>query len=191
MKVYCSYPVAPWNPQRGDQITPFFKLRDYQQCMGNVFQDMIVFVGMLKNISDFTSLTTYNYYALLENWIKKHKRNVYDSADHAEHFNELMRANKIELRIVKKNGNKDELCNYFKNGHYPCGLGTKLTKSGHIIRGLGILELDNGKKLLEVSDPYGIGPSYRDPNGHQKHYDLDDLFTIGVPTILYLEDVKR
>lgn len=191
MKIYCSYPIAPWNPQRGDQITPFFYLRDYQQCMGNVFQDMIVFVGMLKNIPDFVNLTTYNYYALLEDYIIKHKGNVYDSADHAEHFNTLMRANKIELRLVKKAGNKDELCNYFKNGHYPCGLGTKLTKSGHIIRGLGILELDNGKKLLEVSDPYGIGPSYRDPNGHQIHYDLDDLFTIGVPTILYLEDVKR
>lgn len=190
MKIYCSYPVAPWNPQRGDQITPYFELRDYQQCMGNVFQDMIVFVGMLKNIPDFVNLTTYNYYTLLETWIRINKLNVYDSADHARHFNELMHANKIELRIVKKNGNKDELCNYFKNGHYPCGLGTKLTKSGHIIRGLGILELDNGKKLLEVSDPYGIGPSYRDPNGHQIHYDLDDLFTIGVPTILYLEEVK-
>lgn len=190
MIVYCSYPIAPWNPQRGDQITPFFKLRDYQQCMGNVFQDFIVYVGMLKNIPDFVNLTTYNYYTLLETWIRINKLNVYNSADHARHFNELMRANKIELRLVKKIGNKDELCNYFKNGHYPCGLGTKLTKSGHIIRGLGILELDNGNKLLEVSDPYGIGPSYKDPNGHQIHYDLDDLFTIGVPTILYLEDVK-
>lgn len=114
MKVYCSYPVAPWNPQRGDQITPFFKLRDYQQCMGNVFQDMIVFVGMLKKISDFTSLTTYNYYALLENWIKKHKRNVYDSSDHAEHFNELMRANKIELRIVKKTETKTNFATTLK-----------------------------------------------------------------------------
>ncbi|EKR98618.1 hypothetical protein LEP1GSC125_1851 [Leptospira mayottensis 200901122] len=158
--------------------------------MGNVFQDMIVFVGMLKNIPDFVNLTTYNYYTLLETWIRINKLNVYDSADHARHFNELMRANRIELRLVKKPGNKDELCNYFKNGHYPCGLGTKLTKSGHIIRGLGILELDNGKKLLEVSDPYGIGPSYRDPDGHKIHYDLDDLFKIGVPTIIYLEDVK-
>ncbi|EMO79340.1 hypothetical protein LEP1GSC126_2888 [Leptospira kirschneri str. 200801774] len=190
MKVYCSYPIAPWNPQRGDQITPYFELRDYQQCMGNVFQDMIVFVGMLKNIPDFVNLTTYNYYTLLETWIRINKLNVYDSADHARHFNELMCANKIELRLVKKTGNKDELCNYFKNGHYPCGLGTKLTRSGHIIRGLGILELDNGKKLLEVSDPYGIGPSYRDPNGHQIHYDLDDLFTIGVPTTFYMEIEK-
>ncbi|EMO00833.1 hypothetical protein LEP1GSC112_0238 [Leptospira interrogans serovar Pomona str. UT364] len=114
MKVYCTYPIAFWNPQRKDQITPRFLLKDYQQCMGNVFQDFIVYVGMLKNIPDFVNLTTYNYYALLEDFIIKHKGNVYDSSDHAEHFNELMRANKIELRIVKKTETKTNFATTLK-----------------------------------------------------------------------------
>ncbi|EKT88091.1 hypothetical protein [Leptospira santarosai] len=190
MKIHLSHPVAPWNPQRGDQVTPRLKLKDNQQCMGNVFQDFFVYVGMLKNIPDFANLTTYNYYALLEDWIIRHKGNVYDSANHAEHFNELMCANNVALRVVKKPGNKDELCHYFENGPYPCGLGTKLTHKGHIIRGLGILEFSDGKRMLEASDPFGFGPRYLEPNGHKIHYDLDWLFELGVPTILYLEDVK-
>ncbi|EKN89880.1 hypothetical protein LEP1GSC034_1018 [Leptospira interrogans str. 2003000735] len=184
---HLSYPVAPWNPQRGDQVTPKFGLHDYQQCMGNVFQDMIVFVGMRENISGFTSLTTYNYYALLESWISKHKRNIYDSADHAEHFNELMKANNLPYRIRKKKGNKEELCQYFENHSYPCGLGTFLTRKGHIIRGIGIVETSDGKKYLKASDPYGVGPRYIDPYGHLINYDLDELFTMGVPSIFYLE----
>ncbi|WP_061235745.1 hypothetical protein [Leptospira weilii] len=187
---HLSNPIAPWNPQRGDQVTPLFGLQDYQQCMGNVFQDMIVFVGMRENNSDFTSLTTYNYYALLENWIKKNKRNVYDSADHAEHFNELMKSNGLPYRIRKKKGNKEELCKYFETGSFPCGLGTYLTHKGHIIRGIGIVETSDGKKFLKASDPYGVGPRYIDPYGHLIQYDLDELFRMGVPSTFYMEIEK-
>ncbi|MBE8363457.1 hypothetical protein [Leptospira borgpetersenii] len=184
---YLSDPIAPWNPQRGDQVTPVFGLKDYQQCMGNVFQDMIVYVGMKENIPGFTSLTTYNYYALLENWIKKNKRNVYDSADHSEHFNELMKSNELPYRIRKKMGNKEELCKYFETGSFPCGLGTYLTRKGHIIRGIGIVETSDGKKYLKASDPYGYGPRYIDPYGHNINYELEELFKMGVPTIFYME----
>ncbi|WP_016759392.1 hypothetical protein [Leptospira weilii] len=190
MIAHLSHPIAPWNPQRKDPKTPRLFLEDYQQCMGNVFQDFIVYVGMLKNIPDFIRLTTYNYYALLEDFVIKNRKNVYDSADHAEHFNQLMAANGIKLRIIKKKGNKEELCKYFVTGTYPCGLGTYLTHKGHIIRGIGIIESTDGRKSLRASDPYGRGPRYIDPYGHLVDYDMDELFQMGVPTILYLEDVK-
>ncbi|EMN44721.1 hypothetical protein [Leptospira weilii] len=188
---HLSHPIAPWNPQRGDQITPRLKLRDYQQCMGNVFQDFIVYVGMLKNIPGFIRLTTFNYYVLLEDWVIQHGKNIYDSEHHAEYFNLLMQNNQIPLQIVKKQGNKEELCKYFETGFYPCGLGTRLTRKGHIIRGIGIIEMSDGTKYLRASDPYGRGPAYLDPNGHEVDYELNLLFDFGVPTILYLEDVKE
>lgn len=187
MVSFISYPIAPWNPQRRDPITPRLFLRDHQQCMGNVFQDFIIYAGMSYRIPDFVRLTTYNYYALLEDWVVRNKRNVYDSKDHAEHFNLLMDANEIPLRIVKKPGNRDELCRYFETGKYPCGLGTFLTKKGHIIRGLGIVISSEGKTYLKASDPFGVGPRYIDPYGHLIQYDLDELFSIGVPSVFYLE----
>ncbi|MCG6162262.1 hypothetical protein LFX13_18745, partial [Leptospira bandrabouensis] len=98
MIAHISYPIAPWNPQRNDQITPRLFLRDYQQCMGNVFQDFIIYMGLTYRHHDFIHLTTYNYYALLEDWVIKNGRNVYDSADHAEHFNLLMETNEIPFR---------------------------------------------------------------------------------------------
>ncbi|MCG6191793.1 hypothetical protein LFX25_00870 [Leptospira sp. FAT2] len=189
MIAHISYPIAPWNPQRNDQITPRLFLRDYQQCMGNVFQDFIIYIGLTYRIPDFIHLTTYNYYALLEDWVIKNGRNVYDSADHAEHFNLLMETNEIPFRIVKRKGNKNELCEYFENGKYPCGLGTYLTKKGHIIRGIGIVTTGDGKKFLKASDPYGVGPRYIDPYGHMIQYELDFLFDLGVPSALYLEKI--
>ncbi len=80
--------------------------------------------------------------------------------------------------MLKKKGNKEELCSYFENGNFPCGLGTYLTKKGHIIRGIGIVVNDDGKKFLKVSDPYG----------YMIQYELDVLFDLGVPTALYLEN---
>ncbi|AOP32562.1 hypothetical protein A0128_00920 [Leptospira tipperaryensis] len=186
---HISHPIAPWNPQRKDPTTPLLFLRDYQQCMGNVFQDFIVYIGLIYRIPDFIRLTTYNYYALLEDWVIKNRKNVYDSFDHAEHFNRLMNANEIPFRIVKKKGDKYELCKYFEVGNYPCGLGTFLTPKGHIIRGIGIVESSEGKKFLKASDPYGIGPRYIDPYGHMIQYDLDELFELGVPSIFYLEKI--
>ncbi|MBM9577479.1 hypothetical protein JWG45_09975 [Leptospira sp. 201903070] len=186
---YISHPIAPWNPQRKDPTTPRLFLRDYQQCMGNVFQDFIVYIGLIYRIPDFIRLTTYNYYALLEDWAIKNHKNVYDSFDHAEHFNLLMNSNEISFRIVKKKGNKEELCRYFETGNYPCGLGTYLTQKGHIIRGIGIVESSEGKKYLKVSDPFGVGPRYIDPYGHLIQYDLDELFDLGVPSIFYLEKI--
>lgn len=185
---YISHPIAPWNPQRKDPITPRLFLKDYQQCMGNIFQDFIVYIGLIYRIPDFIHLTTYNYYALFEDWAIKNKKNVYDSRDHSEYFNILMNSNNIPFKIVKKKGDKEELCSYFENGDFPCGLGTYLTKKGHIIRGIGIVINDEGKKFLKVSDPYGVGPSYLDPYGYMIQYELDVLFDLGVPTALYLEN---
>ncbi len=101
---YISHPIAPWNPQRKDHTTPRLFLKDYQQCMGNIFQDFIIYIGLIYKIPDFIYLTTYNYYALFEDWAIKNKKNVYDSGDHSEHFNILMNSNKIPFKIVKKKG---------------------------------------------------------------------------------------
>ncbi|PJZ28556.1 hypothetical protein [Leptospira kmetyi] len=186
---YISHPISPWNPQRKDQVTPRLFLKDYQQCMGNVFQDLIVYIGLIYRIPDFIHLTTYNYYALFEDWVIKNGKNVYDSFDHAEYFNILMKDNEIPFKVVKKKGNKEELCAYFEKWNYPCGLGTFLTQKGHIIRGIGIVINEDGKKFLKASDPYGVGPRYIDPYGHMIQYELDALFDLGVPSIFYLEKI--
>lgn len=42
--------------------------------MGNIFQDFIIYIGLIYRIPDFIHLTTYNYYALFEDWTIKNKK---------------------------------------------------------------------------------------------------------------------
>lgn len=42
--------------------------------MGNIFQDFIIYIGLIYRIPDFIHLTTYNYYALFEDWAIKNKK---------------------------------------------------------------------------------------------------------------------
>ncbi|NCN11248.1 MAG: hypothetical protein GW938_15530 [Leptospira sp.] len=172
-------PDCDWNPQRPDPPTPFWKLLGYQQCMGNTIQNLINWIGRVDStMSHLAKMDTFSYYHGFELYlqqqnIKPGSIDVYVFEKHVEWANVMLQGSQYELNYKRNLKNKitftyNDVVSYLVAYERPAGLGTTLTKSGHIITALNQVQ-NSQKEWLVVTDPYGHFP-YRQRFGHRVMY---------------------
>jgi hypothetical protein len=185
-------PPVGWNPQRPDPKTPYWKLLGWQQCMGNTVQNLLNWIGKVDPaMSSVAKMDTFSYYHGFELYLQKKNIkpgdvDIYVLEQHVAWANEMLHNSEFELEMRRNSGKEiaitfDGLVAYHNSTRRPAGLGTKLTKSGHIITSLDHVE-NTKQDWLVVSDPYGHFP-YRQAFGHRVMYSrelLSDKITAAV-----------
>lgn len=175
-----------WNPQRPDPKTPYWKLLGYQQCMGNTMQNLLNWLGKVDaKLSSLAKMDTHSYYYQFELWMKQSgiqpgSNLIYFLGKHVEYANLLCKLANSEYSFEYFRNSKqeqvfqfDSIMDYHLATNRPAGLGTALTKVGHIMTSICELRTSN-QDYLVVSDPFGHFP-YRQTFGHNLLYSRELL----------------
>lgn len=148
--------LSEYNPQRGDAKTPFQKLADWQQCMGNSMQNMWWWLAKLyPELIGFplTEAGTFAYYHGLEAWLKQERLDwaIYNSEYHVKWLQKAIDSLGLPVRIRSADASFDAVAKVIQGRRCIVALGTRFTGvGGHIVNVIGASDT-----ALLLSDPYG------------------------------------
>jgi hypothetical protein len=148
--------LAQYNPQRGDLKTPIIPLHDWQQCMGNSYQNLWwwlaqKFEGLIGY--PLTEAGTYSYYHGLNAWLKQERLDwaIYNSEYHTKFLQKALDHIGAPVKIRSGNAAFSSIRAVVENHKVPVVLGTRFSGAGgHIVTVIGA-----SAATLLLSDPYG------------------------------------